>query len=124
MIIYRKFTNVKRLLVNLRISLYINKYTFYLLLILHNSRQKRTPPNGEVERKYKMKLNYDCLRKTLIVLEEDLTLRDDYSFQNIGISQIVDNLSISSEFDKKDIAYCVYMMINAELLEETPRSPD
>lgn len=70
-----------------------------------------------------MKLNYDCLRKTLMALEEVLTLRDDYGYQSIGVHEIIDNPNISNEFDKKDIAYCLYMMIDAGLIEETQRTP-
>lgn len=62
-----------------------------------------------------MKLNYDCLRQTLIALEEHLSISDDYSFQHEGIHQISDYPELSS-FDKKEIAYCVYMLADSGMI--------
>lgn len=69
-----------------------------------------------------MVLNYECLRKTLMLLEDVLELNDEYEYRSIGIHQIVDYPALSNEYDKKEIAYSIYMMIDAGLLQKVPTS--
>ena len=65
-----------------------------------------------------MKLNYECLRKTLIVLEEQLELKDlDYKPLSVGT---VSNFPVLlNEFKEEDIAYSIYMLADAGFIKMT-----
>lgn len=63
-----------------------------------------------------MKLNYECLRKVLLTLEETLDLDDEFDYEPLTLNEIVEIPTLSNEFPRKDIAYCVYKLGEAELI--------
>lgn len=63
-----------------------------------------------------MKLNYECLRQVLLTLEEFLDLKDDLNFKTMTVEEIASIPILVNSFSQKDIAYCVYMLADAELI--------
>ena len=63
-----------------------------------------------------MRLNYDCMRKVLSVLEECLTLDENLEPAKMTVTTIVNIPALSNEFSKQDIAYSVYMLSDADLI--------
>lgn len=63
-----------------------------------------------------MKIDYDCLRDALIALEEHLTLADDLSYNEIPLIDFV-HFQELSQYDKKQIAYCIYKLAEAQYIE-------
>lgn len=63
-----------------------------------------------------MKIDYDCLRDVLLTLEEHLTLADDLSYNEITLIDFV-HLEELSQYDKKQIAYCIYKLAEAQYIE-------
>ena len=69
-----------------------------------------------------MELNYDCLRETLIELENQLEITNDLEIKPIGIHEITSNKNLFSKFQDKDIAYCVYMLADSGLIKTLSES--
>ena len=63
-----------------------------------------------------MKIDYDCIRDILIVLEERLTLDDDLDYKEIALMDFV-QMSELSQYDRKQIAYCIYKLAEAQYIE-------
>lgn len=61
-----------------------------------------------------MKLNYDCLRKILLIIESDLDWNDDLEFCYINLAHITQTLK---DFSKAEIAYASKMAIEAGLID-------
>lgn len=63
-----------------------------------------------------MKIDYDCIRDVLITLEERLTLEDDLSYNEIPLINFI-HFQELSQYEKKQIAYCVYKLAEAQYIE-------
>lgn len=63
-----------------------------------------------------MKLNYECMRKVLFVLEDIMDLDEFLDPQPMRIDEIVKIPVLSDNYSKKDIAYSIYMLADAGLL--------
>lgn len=63
-----------------------------------------------------MKLNYECMRKVLLKLEELLELNENLSFKEMTVKEIINIPALSNEFSPEDIAYSIYMLADAELI--------
>lgn len=61
-----------------------------------------------------MKLNYDCLRKILLIIESELNWDDDLKYKYINLSILCDNLK---DFSRAEIAYASSMAIEADLID-------
>lgn len=62
-----------------------------------------------------MKLNHDCLRDVLLVLEDELALDDTMQYEDLWIGDFVNNKSLCS-YTKIEIAYSVYKLSEAGYL--------
>ena len=62
-----------------------------------------------------MLINYDCIRSVLLALEKHLDMTDAFKFISVDISEIVSYEELA-RFEGKDIAYSVYMLIDAGYL--------
>ena len=60
-----------------------------------------------------MKLNYDCLRKILLIIEKELNWDDDLKYKYTNLSSLCDNLK---DFSRAEIAYASSMAIEADLI--------
>ena len=63
-----------------------------------------------------MKIDYNCIRDVLIVLENQLTLNDDLDYKEITLFDFVQTPELS-HYDSKQIAYCIYKLAEAEYIE-------
>jgi len=61
-----------------------------------------------------MKLNYDCLRKILLIIESELNWDDELNYKYTNLSSLCDNLK---DFSRAEIAYASKMAIEADLIE-------
>lgn len=61
-----------------------------------------------------MKLNYDCLRQILLVIEEDLVWENDLNYCGLTLRYMVQKLP---KFSTADIAYTTKIAIEADLIE-------
>lgn len=62
-----------------------------------------------------MKLNYDCMRSILLVLEKELTLNDDYSYSDLFLNDFLESPDLK-KFDKNDISYNLYKLSEANYI--------
>lgn len=60
-----------------------------------------------------MKLNYDCLRKLLLVLEKELVMTEDLEYPDLRFCQVT---SLMPDYSKADIAYTTIMAEEAGLI--------
>lgn len=67
-----------------------------------------------------MELNYECLRQTLKALENNLKLSNDLDFYPVGINEIINYPELKNKHDPRDIAYCVYMLVDAGMVNVLP----
>ena len=63
-----------------------------------------------------MILNFECLRQTLKALEENLKMSDNLDFCPVGINEIINYSELKNEYEPKDIAYCVYMLVDSGMV--------
>ena len=61
-----------------------------------------------------MKLNYDCLRKILLIIETELNWDDDLQYSYVNLLILCNNLT---DFSKAEIAYASKMAIEADLID-------
>lgn len=61
-----------------------------------------------------MKLNYDCLRKLLLVLEENIVMQDDLLYPDLRFEEVI---PLMPDYSKADIAYTTSIAIEAELID-------
>lgn len=66
-----------------------------------------------------MKLNYDCLRDTLLYLEENLTVDCDGEL-SFGLIYLDDLYNELSQYSNEDIYYSVFNLKQAEFLSCSP----
>ena len=70
-----------------------------------------------------MKLNMDCIRDVLIVLEENLDLSDNLGFESLNFEELVtfENLS---KYSRKEIYYSIYNLREIGFIDATTKDAD
>lgn len=68
-----------------------------------------------------MKLNYDCLRALLLVLEKELVMEDDLIYPQVSLNEILEKMP---DFSKADIVYTSVIAEEAGLIEANIISAD
>lgn len=61
-----------------------------------------------------MKINYNCLRKLLIVLESNLQFSEDLEYPDLSFKDVCD---LMPEFTREDIAYSTIMAEESNLIK-------
>lgn len=61
-----------------------------------------------------MILNYDCLRDTLLKLEEILLITDDLAFSPVNLDALCGELPL---YEKEDVFYCIFLLNNARYIQ-------
>ena len=61
-----------------------------------------------------MTLNYDCLRDTLLKLEEILLITNNFAFSPVNLDALCGELS---QYEKEDVFYCVFLLNNAKYIQ-------
>ncbi len=69
-----------------------------------------------------MELNYECMRETLMVLEKRLDLNEHFQPISMRTFEIVKIPELSDKFSQKDIAYSLYILGDAGLIDFNPNT--
>ena len=68
-----------------------------------------------------MKLNEDCVRDTLIYIEEHMQMNEYNRIKEISLLAITNGLI--DKYDEKDIAYTVFQLIDANFIKGNINTP-
>lgn len=60
-----------------------------------------------------MRLNYDCIRDVLLVIEQLTKVNDDYSLKNVMLINIINKLP---QYSEKEVFYTVRKLEEAEYI--------
>ena len=60
-----------------------------------------------------MKLNPECVRDTLIYLEDNLVMCEYFSIKGISFKTIINELSQDNKYSEEDVAYTLTQLMSA-----------
>lgn len=63
-----------------------------------------------------MKINYNCIRDLLLVLEEDLVFTEDLKFSPLRLNTLLSHPDLSN-YTKQDIAYSLVLLKEVDFIE-------